>query len=553
MEGKTLKTKLVSYEDMLKAIDRTHLFFSNNADAERLVGLKLTPNNGLVKKGGKDPFLKKAIFHELSDVAKEITDKTFSLQDFLYDYEMAYNYYKTLQRTAFFNTSGLNSKERQNKQYSIADYFLKYSICYLPRPNKLSKNLNLILDEVFSIDEGYGKVVTILILLFMDILPPFEKGRPVLNIKEDFDKLYDFCMWYVGSNKDLVNQIPEMPLVREELDMLSDLELCRLYLYYYAYTLFVTIQGYGDSSSRHLLSSTIKINSYSRYRLDGFWQSPESLHIFWQFQQMNDSPEYIVRKWRRESRGDKVVYLYSSYFLIFNSKSEAMIKGPKYVYHAIKSNRLWGGDVSYFKVSANDDFRPTELIFKKQYTLSPIFPERLKKTTFSIYFDQLPAIINDEKDIPPHLREVDVEGLPYYQDLCNLCSSDDIISEPEEVQTDYLFTPALHAISTNAIYIINNYTSEFRYYRVPTMRDESLYCVSMTDTIGLLKMGGKKYIAFFDQNLFFDLEEELMLQQEEEKAWEEYDKQKVAGLNPRLPRSRIDWITQVDDCDEWTL
>ncbi len=542
------------YEDLLRAVDRTHLVFSKNSDAERLVGLKLTPNNGLVKKGGKDPFLKKAIFHELEMVTRQIVgDDGFSLEQLLHEYEDAYNYYKTLQRMKFFNLSLYKEEERSKQQLKIVKDLFKYLICFEERPKKLRKNISTVLDDIYSLDKGYGMITTIMILLFLDVLPSFEKGKQVIDIKAEFKVVLDFCKKYIADDPLLFNQIQDLPLYDEEINNLSDFELCRVNLIWYAYILFGRISAHTDSTSLYMANSVRKRSCYGRYYLDGIWENTENEKEFWSIKRIENSPEYIFTKWIVENNNGQNKYKYSTYLLLFNNPNQATIRGPKYVHHYVTSKRLWLNDVSYFTIEANDELKPTKLCFNSAFSKAFPFPPTLKKSKYSIVADNIPIISTpDESD--KNNKFVKQENIPHFEIYDKFYCLDFLEEKiPIDPSYDYLFEPALHAVSFNAVYIFNTEDSDFRYYRIPVERDKSLRDVNMNDTSGIVWLRGKRYIAFFDQNLFFDLDEEWKLQREEDNEWDKVLKQIKSGISSKLPGERIDWITKIRDDDDWIL
>jgi hypothetical protein len=78
--------------------------------------------------------------------------------------------------------------------------------------------------------------------------------------------------------------------------------------------------------------------------------------------------------------------------------------------------------------------------------------------------------------------------------------------------------------------------------------------VVLSDTAGTLTINKKKYLAFFDQNSFFDLEEEWRLEKEEEDRWDEYFQKRKEGEEVKIPGEKLFyWIEKVSDYDNWTL
>ena len=69
MDKNSKESKLESLKGYLSAIQRTHILFNDDCEAEALVGLNLTQGNGLAKKGGNDIFMKQAVLDELSALA----------------------------------------------------------------------------------------------------------------------------------------------------------------------------------------------------------------------------------------------------------------------------------------------------------------------------------------------------------------------------------------------------------------------------------------------------------------------------------------------------
>ena len=150
--------------------------------------------------------------------------------------------------------------------------------------------------------------------------------------------------------------------------------------------------------------------------------------------------------------------------------------------------------------------------------------------------------------------ESKMETCPFCDEISDLLSKDPAIIFPNDEKRDYYFTPALYAISHNAVYIIEYEACDFRYYRIPINREKSLSQVVLSDTAGTLIINKKKYLAFFDQNSFFDLEEEWRLEKEEEDRWNEYYQKREKGEDVKFPGEKLCyWIEKVSDYDNWTL
>lgn len=71
MEDKKLLNRI---NDYLRIIERTRLLCNSSEELGKLVGFSISSGNGLVRMGGKSPFLKDAIFRELAHLVEEDYD-----------------------------------------------------------------------------------------------------------------------------------------------------------------------------------------------------------------------------------------------------------------------------------------------------------------------------------------------------------------------------------------------------------------------------------------------------------------------------------------------
>ena len=558
MDKNSKESKLESLKGYLSAIQRTHILFNDDCEAEALVGLNLTHGKKKKKKGGNDIFMKQAVLDSLSTLAKRIVcNENFILEEFLLDYEKAYDFTKKyFSRSNSFSLSNITGKEKRDKQFEIATFLLDYLICWNDRPETLTKNRRTILDDLFKIDKGYGQVVTILILIIFEILPPFERGKSkVSSIKSDFKILHSFYETYVEEKNLKNSHVPEMLWFNEEVNNLSELECCKINVFYFAYSIFSNISSYLDKERIYFMNKIKKQNCYSRYQIDGFWEADNIHNKLWEIEKIENSPEYIIREWLIQPNNGEKIYKYSSYLLLFIDKYHAYIRGPHYVYHLItEPNKIFKNDIAYLNVTTDDELKPVELNFESEvFTRSPL-PNRLRKTRMSSLLEQLPPILEPATEKKAKEIESKMENCLYCNEISDLLSKDPAIIFPNDEKRDYYFTPALYAISPNAVYIIENEDCDFRYYRIPINREKSLSQVVLSDTAGILTINKKKYLAFFDQNSFFDLEEEWRLEKEEEDRLDEYFQKRKEGEDVKFPGEKLDyWIEKVSDYDDWTL
>lgn len=238
-----------------------------------------------------------------------------------------------------------------------------------------------------------------------------------------------------------------------------------------------------------------KQNGYSGYDIDGFWEEEKITNQLWEIKQIKNSPEYIIRRW---GLGGKT-YSYSSYLLLFTDKSHAYVRGPKYVYYKISEQdsteiaEQKPGEIAekepaeipyndikdiidYLKVETGDELKPKKLEFESEVSSSCCLPMCLIRSEKSSLNDEESDNLKKKRVYPYNKKE------------------------------DYYFTP-LHAVSHNAVYIKADEDSNFQYYRIPVNREKSLSHIDSSDTAGLVKIGDKKYLAFFDQDIFIDSEE----------------------------------------------
>ena len=491
MGKKNKVSKLTSWDikDYLNAIHRTHILFNDASE----VGLNLTAGNSLGDIAGKNDFMKKAVLDRLSMLAKEfVCNENFDLKEFLLDYKKAHDFRKDHFSNGVYFSIPIKTpeKDKKIKQFEIAQKLLDYLI--LKRPTNLKRTEIRILERLSEIDEGNGQVVTILILTILEILPLFSGGKS----RNDFKFLHDFCETKLKNETLLV---PEMLLFKEIVNNLTKKNSCKIVVFDFAYKLFRSISSHLDSERLYRMNKNRKQNCYNRYDIDGFWETEDKTEL-WEIERIKNSPEYIIRKWFVKPNYDRK-YMYSSFLLLFTDKSHVYVRGPQYVHHFIKSEKIFKTDIGYYEVEYKVELGQTKLEFETEASSSSLLPKCLTKTEMSSHLEQLSKPLMEKEANR-------IESLPYYNEISNILPK--IRVTPYNIIEDYYFTPALCAVTHNAVYIEADKGSNFHYYRIPVNVEKykSLSHIDLSDTAGIVEIKDKKYLAFFDQDIFIDSEEE---------------------------------------------
>jgi hypothetical protein len=536
----------------LNAIDRTHILNNDNDDflynddskakeweAKELVGLNTTAGNGLGKKGGNDIFMKPAVLDRLSTLAKRIVgNEKFVLEEFLVNYAKAYNILLGSSSRSF---SYSMQKDGVKPFIDIFDYLFldneDQKTSENAKPKKPTESEIAKLSRLKRIDKDYRQVATISILIILKILPYFtgRGGNPNVSsidddlternsnesiidddltgknsnessIDKDFKNLHDFCKGILEDKGMPDSLVPEMLLFKEINNNLKIYLNKKKYgngkiiVFNFAYKLFNSISNHLDKERLYFMNKNRKQNGYSRYNIDGFWEEESSPYKLWEIKKIKKGPEchseYIIRAWEifSSNNNEKKTYKCSSYLLLFTDKSHAYVRAPKYVYYMIpkqkpaeiaeqKPTEIPDNDIKYIidylnvetkdEVETKDGLKPKELIFESEVISGSPLSKCLKRSEKSFHINGTPKNTGD-----------------------------------------YYFTPALHAVTHNAVYIKADEGSNFQYYRIPVNLEEykSLSHIDLSDTAGIITIKEtvgkeekiKKYLAFFDQDIFIN-------------------------------------------------
>ena len=148
-------------DNYLRIIERTRLICNSSIELSELVGSSIVSGNGLHRKGGKNPFMKDAIFRELAYIVNEMTE--LNLEEVIETYQESSVIFKKIKK--------IKNKEK------ICQEIISHYYCDKEFIQELSY-----LDSIIS-----ERHVPILILLILGLIPCVnEKKGDVKHIDKDY-------------------------------------------------------------------------------------------------------------------------------------------------------------------------------------------------------------------------------------------------------------------------------------------------------------------------------------------------------------------------------
>ena len=272
------------YYFLLKSVIDSRLLFSTKKYIAEHIGY-----SSLTSKKISDiitrPFLAKSIFNGLSEEVNFMCDNSIDLEDFIYRYQQASDFYKTLKRSKYIKN--VNKDDLYKHLFAFLDMIYKDNCINEGLSNKEKK----IMGEIYNEEEDTMRIdVPILLMLALNVFPTFntagdlssEHEKEIINskssIEKDFNTMYNFLKDY-AKHLEYDELIPliimertmiEAPKVKDTNEEYAIPALNRIVLYWHVSSVLYQIDVNEHSDKSRVATIALR-KSQSFPKISGYW------------------------------------------------------------------------------------------------------------------------------------------------------------------------------------------------------------------------------------------------------------------------------------------
>ena len=312
--------------EYLRIIERTRLLCNSSDELGKLVGFSIGSGNGLVRMGGKSPFLKDAIFRELAYLVEE--KYGLDLQKVLDSY---------IEADQIIDKYGAILK-RKSVPYSLIRYFYG--------DEDMTDDISIIAGKL------EGKHIPIIILMILGALPRISsKGGDVKDIEKSYKKAFKLLHETVSTNTPF-KVLPA--LIQMEDEQRRDPSVMkRIHL---IYSFNTVLNAYGSLSTRmRLVQSNKELEDTIVFPdIEGIWVEDDASTVFWWFERIANGynlRRYLLNEERKELR-------FTEFFMRFYDSPDsswAAILHPKAIEFLLSGKPTPNQYISYVIFDLADD------------------------------------------------------------------------------------------------------------------------------------------------------------------------------------------------------
>ena len=317
-------------DNYLRIIERTRLICNSSIELSELVGSSIVSGNGLHRKGGKNPFMKDAIFRELAYIVNEMTE--LNLEEVIETYQESSVIFKKIKK--------IKNKEK------ICQEIISHYYCDKEFIQELSY-----LDSIIS--EHH---VPILILLILGLIPCVnEKKGDVKHIDKDYVILLSILKEILCINIPM-QVLPAIGRMEDEIIKHPE-RRSRIHLIYL--TNYI-LNSYGAISNKERISQSIKELETIYPPIEGIWEANVYNTECWIFEEIANG--YNLFNYSYSSSKKELDYI--KYFVKFFKGEDgiwAIVIHPKSIQYIITNKPIPNKYFSYYHFEIQDNiilFKP---------------------------------------------------------------------------------------------------------------------------------------------------------------------------------------------------
>ena len=445
-------------KENLNAVFRLRLLYNSGEELWKHIGKSGSGNNSFGRVGGKDAFLRRAVFHELE---REWYDETGIILNGLLD-----AYVQAAKLMERYNP--LHEDEEEGVRIECCEQIVNVCIFDDEITNKQDAKMRELL---LRLQEEDTYCLAVLLLMLLGVLPSSFDTRQgdAKEMKGKYELVYNFFLRVCHRNI-LFVQTPRMTLFHKALKD-SEENLTRIRLVKFTADVLCNLSILA--SAEQIAENGRRVQWDQLYPdLDGYWlseQHSEQYPDYWRVEELSTS-YLFCHYFQKEGEAGKLHQQEFTISFYRNEEDYACVQHPRSVLQWLNNEKLskddityphfvfWGGDkptkIAFESFMMDVSwFRPMQLVRAKEDWVSPV-----------------------EKDF-------------------------EVIDDYEEYS--YSFYLGLEAITPTHI-LVKDEGGES--HHVPLSKYEGLRSCTLDDPIGIITFRDKRYIAFDNLMLYIPIE-----------------------------------------------
>lgn len=445
-------------EEKLDAVFKLRLLYNSGEELLKHIGMKAGRNNSLSRKGGKDQFLKQAIFHEL---VYECHNKLgIDLEELLNEYEFVAHLLEKYR--------GITASKAWNRNISIHCEHLIEALVFNDKkaadePIEFRRFCDCLEKENFLQQ-------ALVLLMLLELIPRKMNTRQgdVNDMRRTYELAYAFFQNLCSRNV-LYEHPPRLYLLQKALED-EDKELTRIRLIWLASGI---IGNLAILASSEQVSLNGRRESWNQLwpDLEGYWlgeQHSNETPDFWEIEELANA--YLFTHYFQKN--GEIGTLHRQHFTVTfheNSDIYACIQHPKSIDRWLNKQKIADGDVIYRNFVMDDNEAPRQISFA---------PFIFDNTWFQV--SNIKHSAQGWEKLTKDVRTIidDFEEYAYQFDLC------------------------LEAITPQFVYIEDKLLGVS--HLVPVDKYGLEEC-TLNDAIGIITRGNKRYLAFDNQMVYIEI------------------------------------------------
>ena len=443
----------------LNAVYRLRLLYNSGEELWKHIGKAGSGNNSFGRVGGKDAFLRRAVFHELE---REWYDETGIILNGLLDaYAQAA---KLMERY-----KPLHEDEEEGVRVECCEQIINVCVFDDEITDKQDAKMRELL---LRLQEEDTYCLAVLLLMLLGVLPSSFDTRQgdAKQMKVKYEQVYNFFLRVCHRNI-LFVQTPRMTLFHKVLKEAEE-KLTRIRLVKFTADVLCNL---SILASAEQVAETGRRYQWDQLypNLDGYWlseQHSEQCSDYWRVEELATS-YLFCHYFQKEGEAGKLHQQEFTVSFYSNGEDYACVQHPRSVAQWLNNDLLSKDDVTYLYFSFSDEDEPLLMSFDSfMMDVSWFQPMQLRRAK--------------EGWIPPT-----EEGA-------------EVINDFESYS--YTFYLGLEAITPTYISVRDEAGKE---YRVSVSKHEELRSCTLDDAVGIITWGDKRYVAFDNQLLYIPIKE----------------------------------------------
>ena len=444
----------------LNAVYRLRLLYNSGEELWKHIGKSGSGNNSFGRVGGKDAFLRRAVFHELE---REWEDEMgISLDRLIEAYGLAERLierYKPL----------LGDVEDRDVRTECCEQIV--NVCVFDdeiTECEGTKKRELLL----RLQEEDAYCLAVLLLMLLGVLPSSFDTRQgdAKQMKGKYELVYNFFLRVCHRNI-LFVQTPRMTLFHKALKD-SEEKLTRIRLIKFTADILCNLSILA--SAEQIAENGRRVQWNQLYpNLDGYWlseQHSEQCPDYWQVEELATS-YLFCHYFQKEGEAGKLHQQEFTVSFYSNSEDYACVQHPRSVLQWLNNEKLSKDDITYPHFVFRGGDKPTMIAFESfMMDVSWFRPMQLTRAK-----DDWVAPTEKGMEV---VNDFAAYSYTFYQEL-------------EAITPDFISVKDVNGKS----------------YRVSVSEHEELRNCTLNDAIGIITWAGKRYIAFDHLMLYLPIEE----------------------------------------------